>query len=85
MDRVIDIVQSSEKPFIGRLNQVETRNALQTLIQNELEDLLKSDSIEGYEVTVQEKDAMSAQVDVTADTTDPLRNIYNNILAGQAN
>lgn len=85
IDRVINIVKTNETPFIGRLNTPDTRNALETLLKNELEDLLKSDAIEEYDVTVQEKDAMSAQVDVTADTTDPLRNIYNNVLAGQVN
>lgn len=85
MDRVINIVHTNEQPFIGRLNTQETRNALETLLNNELEDLLKSDAIEAYEVTVQEKDAMSAKVSVTADTTDPLRNIYNKVMAGQVN
>lgn len=83
MDRVINIVSESEKPFIGRMNKVETRNALETILETKLEELLKSDSIEEYNVTVREKSAMAAQVEVTADTTDPLRNIYNDILAGQ--
>lgn len=85
MDRVINIVHSNETAFIGRLNKEETRNALETVVTNELEDLLKSDAIEDYNVGVQEKDAMSAKVNVTADTTDPLRNIYNDVLAGQVN
>jgi hypothetical protein len=85
MDRIIKVVQENETPFIGRLNTQETRNALENLINSELRDLLKSDAIQGYEITVQEKDAMSAKVTVTADTTDPLRNIYNNVLAGQVN
>lgn len=83
MDRVINIVAESEQPFIGRMNEVETRNALESILENRLENLLKSDSIEDYDVTVQEKSAMAAKVSVTADTTDPLRNIYNEVLAGQ--
>jgi hypothetical protein len=85
MDRVINIVQTVETPFIGRLNEKETRNGLENLLNEELTDLLKSSAIEGYSVSIEEKDAMSARVDVSADTTDPLRNIYNNVLAGEAN
>lgn len=83
MDSVIELVNANEQPFIGRLNTAESRNALRNVLDSELDNLLNSDAIEEYQVTVTEKDAMSVDVNVTVDTTDPLRNIYNTISAGR--
>lgn len=85
MDEVIETVYQNEQPFIGRLNTQGTRNALENLINAELEFLLQAQAIQDYQVTVSERDAMSADVNVTVDTTDPLRNIYNTVTAGEVN
>jgi len=83
IDSVIEMTKENEQPFIGRFNNDETQNALKNLLTERMEEMLTENTVEDYSVVVREKDALSAKVDITVDTADPLRNIYNTISAGQ--
>lgn len=83
MDTVIELVHAREEPFIGKLNSPANRNALNNILNSGLANIREAQAIQEYHVVVQERDAMSVQVDVTVDTTAPLRNIYNDITAGR--
>lgn len=84
-DHVTNVVKAEEEPFIGRLNKPAIRGALQALITAQLTFLQNQDAILSYNVEVRKKDANSAFVDVSIETIEPLRNIYNTIAAGQIN
>lgn len=82
-DFVTEVVIDLGNQYIGRLNIPHVRNSLESDISNELTDLLDSDSIEGASLVVEENDSTSANVDVGLDITDPLRNIYLTVTAGE--
>jgi len=83
VDYVTLVVESNADPFIGELHTQSARNTLQSIIKSELKDLLSQNAITGYNVSVQEVDAMTASVDVGVQTIKPLRNVMANVTAGR--
>jgi len=83
VDYVTEVVNLNSEKYIGELHTVAARNSLRSNISAELNRLMDTNSITGFNVTVEEVDAMTASVDVGIDTVDPLRNIVATISAGQ--
>ena len=83
VDYVTEVVNAHSERYIGELHTQAARNSLRSNIVSELNRLLDLNSITGFNVTVEEVDAMTASVDVGIDTVDPLRNIIATISAGQ--
>lgn len=82
MDEVILVTIQNEATFIGRLNSENTRNALKGVLETQLSNLERSQAIETFKVEVFERDARSADVNVSVELVKGLRNIYNTITAG---
>ncbi len=83
VDFVTVLVQRNADRFIGELHTIAARNALQNIIKSEMKNLMALSSIQGYTVSVQEVDAVTASVEVGVETTKPLRNIVATVAAGQ--
>lgn len=82
VDFVTEIVYENSDNFIGRLHTSSARSNLESIIVSELKNLLASQAILGFTVTVEEEDALTASVDVGVEVTKPLRNIEATITAG---
>jgi len=83
VDYVTLVVERNADAFIGELHTQSARNTLQAIISSEMKDLLTQSAITGYNVSVQEMDAMTASVDVGVQTIKPLRNVMANVTAGR--
>lgn len=82
MDQVTLVTVENEDPFIGALNLEETRNNLEGVLETQLDTMEDSNEIQDFVVSVEPRDARSADVRVSAETTKALRNIYNTVTAG---
>jgi hypothetical protein len=83
VDYVTEVVHANSERYIGELHTTAARNSLRSNITAELNRLMDSDSLTGFNINVEKVDAMTASVDVGIDTVDPLRNIVATISAGQ--
>lgn len=83
VDYVTEVVNENSERYIGKLHTKGARNSLRSNITTELNRLRDTNSITGFNITVEEVDAMTASVDVGIDTIDPLRNIIATITAGE--
>ena len=83
VDYVTEVVHENSERYIGELHTVAARNSLRSNITAELGRMMDTDSITGFNITVEKVDAMTASVDVGINTVDPLRNIVATISAGQ--
>lgn len=81
-DYVYDFTDEISGDYIGDLHLQSTRNSLKSDIAHELSNLLASNSITGFALNVTEIDSLTAAVDVTINTTEPLRNIQIELTAG---
>lgn len=83
IDNITTIVNEEEQQFIGKLNKPSVRGALRALLNAQLSFLTEQDAILDYEVRVEKRDADSAFVDLSIETVEPLRNVYNKIAVGR--
>lgn len=83
VDYVTEIVHDISDDFIGSLHNQDTRNSMRSMLSNRLSELVETNAIIAYTVTVQEIDAYTAEVNVSVETVKPLRNVIANVTAGE--
>lgn len=81
-DYAITVVRVNERPFIGRLNDPEVRDALEGLLNSQLRSLTRSNAITSFEAEVFEKNATSAAVELQMVGAEPIRFIDNTVTIG---
>lgn len=79
-DLIMQETRENQQPFIGRFNNVAIRNVLNGMVEDGVSELESSSVVEDYDVTVFEKDAVTAGVDMNVQLGDPLRNIDNTVV-----
>jgi len=84
-DFATESVNSVAEPFIGDFNNIDTQNNIKGQVTPILKDLLSSQSIQGFSLTIEEVDDVTLAVDVGINTSDVLRNIEVTITAGDVN
>lgn len=82
-DYVTEQAQDRAEPFIGSFNDRSTLNSLRGNVSSDLQDLYSTGQIKGYSLLVDEKDSLSAVLDIGLNTADPLRNIEITVTAGE--
>jgi len=82
LDYVYAVAEENEKPFIGLLNRLPVRNALEEIISDQMESLQTSNIVEGYAVNVIEESATQARVELSVTAPSPLRFIINDVSIG---
>lgn len=83
VDYVTEITHDVSDDFIGSLHTQDNRNSMRSMISNRLSELVESNAIIAFTVTVQEVDAYTAEVNVSVETVKPLRNVIANVTAGE--
>ena len=82
LDYVYAVAEENEKPFIGLLNRLPVRNALEEIISDQMESLQTSNIVDGYAVNVIEESATQARVELSVNAPNPLRFITNDVSIG---
>ena len=82
LDYVYAVAEANEQPFIGLLNRLPVRNALEEIISDQMESLQTSNIVDGYAVNVIEESATQARVELSVNAPNPLRFITNDVSIG---
>lgn len=84
-DYVTEIVYDISSSYVGELHIQSVRNSMRETIVDELSELVESNALEAFTVTVTEQDSHTADVDVSVETVKALQNIVANVTAGEIN
>ena len=82
LDYVYAVAEANEQPFIGLLNRLPVRNALEEVINDQMLSLQKSNIVQGYEVNVIPESATRARLELSVTAPSPLRFIINDVSIG---